>query len=69
MSRKDFIRTAIALRAREEMSFAETVETADVIDVPGIEEGEDGEPVLVTGRVAVWSHRGRLKGELLTVAR
>lgn len=67
MKARDFIRTAIAIRLQTGGPFAIGPHSADVIDVPAAEPDQDGRLEMVTARVAVWSDRGRVKGELLEI--
>jgi hypothetical protein len=67
MTPRDFIRTAIAIRLQTGGAFGNEPHSADVIEVPSAEADEFGRCEMVTARVAVWSERGRVRGQLLEI--
>jgi hypothetical protein len=69
MTPRDFVRTAIAIRLQSGGPFATAPHSADVVEVPSTDGGRAGQLEFVTARIAVWSERGRVKGQLLEVLR
>jgi hypothetical protein len=66
MSPREIIRTALAIRLQSGGGFGASRAAAEEVVVPLLEaDDDDAPPRLVQARVAVWSERGQLRGELL----